>query len=204
MASDSNGEDRRSDFVKEMYRVYWANMARSMEGVWKILSPITVAGTIIAGVHKDYLPAPMGISLALLVIIWALNVTIDLNAWHRRNLFFAAKAEQEFLSEQDYGRLLPGRYRKPDKGWITFYQINVIAFLTFLFLSVLYASVWKLRDAGFVDGQLLPLAILVLGLLLSGINAWAKEKSARTHFKELFGMEGTSATIADDVENKAG
>jgi hypothetical protein len=94
-----NGNNSRKDFIKEMYHVYWANISRSMEGVWKVLAPITVAGTILAGVHKDLLPAPLGIAIAFVVVLWALNVTIDLNAWHRRNLFFVAKAEQSFLTE---------------------------------------------------------------------------------------------------------
>lgn len=109
----SENDRERRDFVKEMYRVYWANMARSMEGIWKVLGPVTVVGTIIAAVHRDYLPAPLGVSLAFVVILWALNVTIDLNSWHRRNLFFLVKAERTFLKDGDYGHLLPVRYRTP-------------------------------------------------------------------------------------------
>jgi len=26
--------EERADFIKEVYRVYWSNMGRSMDGVW--------------------------------------------------------------------------------------------------------------------------------------------------------------------------
>ncbi len=195
----SNGNSTRPEFLMEMYRVYWANIARSMEGVWKVLAPITVAGTILAGVHKDYLPASFGISLALVVILWALNVTIDLNAWHRRNLLFVAKAEQEFLAEKDYGRILPAAYRVPSAGWITFYTINAVTFVAFLILSALYAAIWELRDVGFVEGWLLPCIVLGGGLIATGLNAWAQERSARGHRDELFGKAATTETSASEA-----
>ena len=79
-------ENDRKSFIKEMYKVYWNNIARSMDGIWKVLAPITVTGTIIVGVQEDFFPASFGVTLAIMVIIWALNITIDLNDWHRRNL----------------------------------------------------------------------------------------------------------------------
>lgn len=189
MSNISNQEDRRADFIKEMYRVYWANISRSMEGVWKILAPITIAGTIIAAVHKDYLPPSLGISLAFIIILWALNVTIDLNAWHRRNLFFVVKAEKQFLFEEDYGQLIPKKYRNPKKGWITFYIINVGAFLFFLALTFWYAWFWKFPKAGLIDGWLLPIVVLSVGLILTILNFQVNEKSAKKRFKELFGQD---------------
>jgi hypothetical protein len=186
MSKKPEYENRRPDFIIEMYRVYWANMARSMEGVWKILAPITVAGTIIAAVHKDYLPAPLGISLAFLVIFWALNMTIDLNAWHRRNLFFLVRAEQNFLRSQDYGTLLPKKYKEPSVRWITFYEINALIFLAFLFLTVLYAFIWKLPKCDFASNWLVPISVLLAGVVSTLVNARVQDKSAQKHFRELF------------------
>ena len=182
-------EDRRADFVIEMYRVYWANMARSMEGVWKILAPITVAGTIIAAVHKEYLPGPLGISLAFLVIFWALNMTIDLNAWHRRNLFFLTKVEQQFLRSQDYGGLLPKEYKKPATGWITFYKINAWVFFAFLVLTVIYSALWKFPNTGATGNWLMPGVVFSVGVISTILNAREQGKSSQEHFNELFGKE---------------
>lgn len=189
MSNTSNHEDRRADFIKEMYRVYWANISRSMEGVWKILAPITVAGTIIAAVHKDYLPPSLGISLSFVIILWALNVTIDLNAWHRRNLFFVCKAEKLFLTPEDYGCILPSRYKKPKTDWIAFYAINATIYLSLLVLIILYAWVWKIWDTSFFSGWLLPIIVLIIGAVLTYRNFKEQERSAKDHFKELFGQD---------------
>jgi len=193
---------RRADFVIEMYRVYWANITRTMEGVWKVLAPLTVVGTIIAGVHKDYLPALLGFSLAFTIIFWALNVIIDLNSWHRRNLFFLTKVEQQFLRKEDYGYLLPARYKRPKSDWITFYCINATVFVVLLVLVAVYAVACKLVGTGFVSHWLIPIAILLVGIILTWLNAWAQKESAQKHFQELFGKPtqengtgGTNSTI---------
>ncbi|MDI6449104.1 hypothetical protein [Anaerobaca lacustris] len=182
--SDKPSSVDRHDFVKEMYRAYWANMARSMEGTWKVIAPVTVVGTIIAAVHRDYLPPSLGITLALAVVFWGLNVIIDLNAWHRRNLFFLSKAERFFLQDDDYGRLLPTAYKAPKRSWIEFYIIHAIAFLGLLLLCVLYGAFYKLT--GSIEDWLLPLFTFILGALLTFINFRKQEASAAKHFKELF------------------
>jgi hypothetical protein len=180
-------QEKRLDFVKEMYRVYWSNMARSMEGTWKVIAPLTIVGTIIGAIHKDYLPVSLGLSLALAIVFWALNVTIDLNAWHRRNLFFLTKAERVFLLPEDYGRLLPPSYRTPPKGWIEFYIIHSVTLLAIIGFIILYGAAWKLPGTGFVRGWLLPLVVLGAGLILTAVNFVVQETSARCRFSELFG-----------------
>lgn len=175
----------RDEFVREMYRVYWANMSRSMDGTWKLLAPVTVGGTIIAGVHKDYLPASMGLALAFLIVFWAMNITIDLNAWHRRNLLFASKAERTFLRESDFGTLLPSGYRTPKLDWITFYRINVMTFVVFLIIAVTYA-VHQIVATGLAWEWAVPALVLVLGTIVVALNYRAQEASAARHFRELF------------------
>ncbi len=160
--------EERADFVKEMDR--------------EILAPITVAGTLVVGVHRDFLPAPLGVSLAILVIIWGINVTIDLNAWHRRNLLFATKAEQQFLNPTDYGHLLPSVYSLPSKAWITFYLINVLIFVAFLVLVVLYGAMTLSRRERWLPGL-----VLLVGILGTSRNAWKQERSAGKRLRELFG-----------------
>jgi hypothetical protein len=185
--------DKRSDFIKEMYRVYWDNMARSMDGVWKTLAPITVAGTIIAGVEQKYFPAPLGLALAIIIVLWALNMTIEMNQWHRRNLFFVAKAERFFLNDLDYGRQLPKKYKKPLRNWVSFYSINAIVFLAFLELIVIYGSFWKFETLGYIEywkSWELPSATLIIGLGSTYWYAREQEKVSTKIFIELF--EGKS------------
>lgn len=182
MTENLHNNKNRTDFIKEMYGVYWANITRSMEGVWKVLAPLTVVGTIIAGVHQGYLPAIFGISLAFLIIFWALNVMIDLNDWHLRNLFFLTKVEHEFLNPEDYGRILPSKYRIPDKKCITFYKINSLVFLA-LFVLILVFAWYKLECTEFV----VLAVVLIVGGILTFYNKYHQDKSARKKFNELFG-----------------
>ena len=182
MTENLPNDKNRTDFIKEMYGVYWANITRSMEGVWKVLAPLTVVGTIIAAIDQGYLPAIFGISLAFLIIFWALNVMIDLNDWHRRNLFFLTKVEQEFLTSEDYGKLIPAKYKTPEKGWITFYKINAIVFLVLLALTVLFAY-YKLNCTEFV----VLAVVLIVGGILTFYNKYHQDKSTLKKFNELFG-----------------
>ena len=175
-------DKNRTDFIKEMYSVYWANITRSMEGVWKVLAPLTVVGTIMVAIHRCYLPADLGIYLALLIIFWALNVMIDLNDWHRRNLFFLTKVEQEFLNSEDYGKLIPAEYKTPKKGWITFYKINALVFLVLLALTVLFAC-YKLDCNEFV----VLAVVLIVGGILTFYNKYHQDARALKKFNELFG-----------------
>lgn len=182
MSEQLSKDEKRSDFIKEMYGVYWENITRSMEGVWKVLAPLTVVGTIMVAIHRCYLPADLGISLALLIIFWALNIMIDLNDWHRRNLFFLTKVEHEFLTSEDYGKLILAEYKTPKKGWITFYKINAIVFLVLLALTVLFAC-YKLDCTEFV----VLAVMLIVGGILTFYNKYHQDKSAHKKFKELFG-----------------
>jgi uncharacterized membrane protein len=175
-------EEFRKDFIKEMYGVYWENITRSMDGVWKVLTPLAVVGTIIGAIHQGYLPAMLGILLAFLVIFWALNIMIDLNDWHRRNLLFLTKAEHEFLNPEDYGKILPSKYRTPTKKWITFYTINSCVFLILSVLMLFYA--WPKLSFG----KFILLVILVaIGYVITYYNKSHQDKSAIEKHDELFG-----------------
>jgi uncharacterized integral membrane protein len=73
----------------------------------------------------------------------------------------------------------------------------VTAFLAFLVLAVLYAALWKLRDMGFAEGWLMPLIVLLVGSILTGLNFCAQECSARLHHQELFGKNKRQERTAE-------
>lgn len=186
MAAEHQQNGQRSEFIKEMYRIYWANMARSMDGVWKTLAPITVAGTIIAAVDQQYLPMWIGTSFSMVIVLWALNVSIDMNAWHRRNLFLACKAEAEFLRTEDYGHLLPAAYKTPPTKWITFYKVNAYVFVALLLLTMLYVVFFGVDHSGYAIETWIPMVVLASGGIATIVNAVAQERSAKTRHQELF------------------
>jgi cytochrome bd-type quinol oxidase subunit 1 len=99
---------------------------------------------------------------------------------------FPQKAEQIFLTDDDYGRLLPKKYKTPKKGWITFYKINMITFLLFLILTLLYAVFWKLCSGRFFEDWLLPIEVLLIGIPLTWVNMRQQERSSKQNYKELF------------------
>lgn len=185
-----NNEQYRNHFLQEQYGYLWANVDRSMKGIWSIIGVITVIGTIIVAIHKNYLPFNLGAIFAFGIIFWAINVTIDLNAWHRRNLFFITSIEREFVLNSDYGKLLPKKYRKPKPNWITFYSINIITFVLLLIVFSIYIFCEhnKLLPNmkwyhNFMDWHWL---VWITGVVVSCVNFKKQNNSANNHWKELF------------------
>jgi hypothetical protein len=161
-----------------------------MNGIWNVLATITLAGATIAAIEQKYVPLHIGIAGIYLIVLWAINMTIDLNSWHVRNLIFLAAIEREFLASSDYGRLLPKAYRTPATGWITYFSLNLLAFLILLGMCITYAY----GKGG--CGQALTLNILGIayywwllgtGLLYTGLHWWGECRSANKHRSELFG-----------------
>jgi len=181
MENDEQSKARRDEFLIQWYGVLWSNVNRSMEGIWKVLAPIAVVGTIMAAVQQGYLPLALGSALTFVILLWALNMTIDLNQWHRRNLIFLTAVEREFMLEEDYGRLIPAKYRTRGSGWIRFYTINALVFTVLLMLAAGYAALYT-TDAG---GACYHWAILAAGVVLTGVNVWDTEKRAREYASEL-------------------
>ncbi|WP_347841612.1 hypothetical protein [uncultured Draconibacterium sp.] len=137
----------RNEFLIKRYEVLWGNIDRSMNGIWNILATITIVGTMVFAVESGKMPGPFGKTVGFIVIFWALNIALDLNAWHQRNLAFLTAIERAFLKDGDYGRIIPKSYRTPKStSLVTFYVINV---LTFSFLLIAF-SVWSMvpRSSG--------------------------------------------------------
>ena len=164
------------------YEILWSNINRSMEGIWKTLAPITVVGTIVLAIEKGYVTYPIGSALVFLILLWGLNLTVDLNNWHRRNLCFLTAVEREFLRNNDYGRLTLSKYRKPSHKWITFYKINFITFSILLLVCIIYfcCASTKQKD------MLWSWVLLIIGIGVTCYNIILHERAAKERLKELF------------------
>ncbi len=66
------------------------------------------------------------------------------------------------------------------------FKINAWIFLSFLFLTVLYAFIWKLPKGDFVSNWLVPILVLLAGVVSTLVNARIQDKSAQKHFRGLF------------------
>lgn len=80
-------------------------------------------------------------------------------------------------------------------------MINIITFVLFLLLTLIYAIAWKLHDARFCEGWLLPMAVLVVGIALTWFNMRKQEQSAQRNFKELFQDKTPNMTTPGNHED---
>ena len=167
----TSSHSNRSQFLIDRYCHLWSNVDRSMKGIWSILGTITIIGIILTAIYKDHLSLNIGAVLLFIILFWALNMTIDLNAWHTRNLFFIAAIEREFLSQDDYGKLLPVSYRTPKHKWITFYFINIITFILLLFSISFYIFRFQINSCYMKDWYVHLIEwhwlVLILGILIT-------------------------------------
>ncbi|HZT69268.1 MAG TPA: hypothetical protein VFC10_05915 [Terriglobia bacterium] len=130
--------DSRDEFLLKWYTVLWSNIDRSMRSIWEIVGPMALVGG--AFLFTDKLGLQLTTSLQLVVLFWALNNTMDMNSWHRRNLIFLTRVERQFLRESDYGTVIPSSFKEPPKRWIQFYKINFYTF--FGLLAVIIVTYW--------------------------------------------------------------
>lgn len=182
----SSEHPQRSEFLVSWYDVLWRNIDRSMTGMWQVLAPITVVGTGLWAVGGEYLPLWVGGPAIVFVIMWAINLTIDLNSWHRRNLYLLATVERQFLSEGDYGRLIPRRYRTPQQRWVRFYVVHGLTLGILLPLAFAYLCqiAWS-RDVHCMTWFALVGALLA-GLTFTGHHLRQDRRNASEMHAELF------------------
>ncbi len=101
-------------------------------------------------------------------------------------MFFITAIEREFLEESDFGTLLPRSYKMPQSGWITYYRINMIAFLGMLVMVGVYVGCSLTNESKTCVHWL----ILGAGALVTVINYILQERSAKKHFREMFQEHG--------------
>jgi hypothetical protein len=154
--------EERAEFLRTWYQVLWSNIDRSMTSIWQIAGPIALVGA--AFIYMDRLGPHLTASLQLVIVFWALNNTIDMNSWHRRNLIFISRVECQFLREEDYGVVIPSSFRMPRIDWIEFYSINALTFLVLLGVVITVYAVKLFRIPPVSPCNILgPTAVLILG-----------------------------------------
>lgn len=173
----------RNTFLIEWYKILWNNARSSMDGVWKLIGPITIVGTIWIAIQKGYLEANLGYSLAFIILLWGINITIDFNQWHRRNLIIFSAVEREFLKDEDYGKLIPKDFREPKLEWISFYKI-----CCWVFCLILLISVWQalLHTCDYKWYEQYHWLFLLTGIPYTFCYYNEQEKSTKKYYKEIF------------------
>lgn len=178
--------DHRDEFLRTWYGVLWSNIDRSMTSIWQIAGPIALVGA--AFIYMDKFGPHLTASLQLVILFWALNNTMDMNAWHRRNLIFVARVERQFLKEADYGAIIPGSFREPRVDWIEFYSINFVTFLALLIIVIVVYIAKVLHTLPSTSCLVLgPIAILFAGLCSTAYTFRRCEKQISRYFRETQG-----------------
>jgi hypothetical protein len=175
--------DKRDEFLRTWYTVLWSNIDRSMTSIWQIAGPIALVGA--AFIAEDKLGVNVTTSLQLVILFWALNNTMDMNSWHRRNLIFVARVERQFLLPSDYGVVAPRSFREPRTDWIEFYAINFWTFCLLLGVVVVNYLVKAFRGSlQSLCSVLGPLTVLVIGSVFTAYTYSRCEKQIQRYFDE--------------------
>lgn len=178
----------REAFLIEWYKILWNNARQSMDGLWKLVGPLTLVGSVWVAINQNFIPYNLGNSLVFVILFWAINITIDYNQWHRRNLIFLTAVEREFFTDKDYGRLIPSKFKIPKSSWVGFYRICGFIFCALLILSV-YASFFPPGKEATWNAPVVSrydLLILIVGIVFSWCNYRNQEKSTKSYIDELF------------------
>ena len=125
-----NGQEQptqnlRGEFLQKWYGDLWRNIDRSFTTVWQSFAAIGAAMAIYAGIFSGRIPTFEGTIAAILVFTWAVALTLDSNKWFIRNIIFISRIEQEFLRDDDYGRIIPKEYRQHGFRIAGFYKVNL-------------------------------------------------------------------------------
>lgn len=180
--------DEHDEFLQTWYKVLWSNIDRSMTSIWQIAGPIGLVGA--AFIYMDRLGPHLTVSMQLVVVFWALNNTIDMNSWHRRNLVFVSRVERHFLKETDYGVVIPSSFREPKIDWIEFYSINLTTFLVLMGIVVAVYVVKVFRSSPFSPCLAVgPAAVFLLGLIATAYTFRRCEKQIIRYLRDT---QGTS------------
>lgn len=175
--------DRRDEFLRTWYQVLWSNIDRSMTSIWQIAGPIGLVGAVF--VYIDRLGPHLAVCLQLVIGFWALNNTIDMNSWHRRNLIFVFRVERQFLHDRDYGVVIPSSFREPRTDWIQFYTINFVTFLVMIAMVIAVYLVKMFRIPPATPCVLVgPAVVLLAGIIATAYTHRRCERRIATYLRE--------------------
>lgn len=94
-------DDRRADFLIEMYKQMWTNINRHILVVWQSVSVLVGTLAAFALVEKKVISLDVACSLVVMISAWLVAHTIDANYWFNRNLAIISNIERQFLHSND-------------------------------------------------------------------------------------------------------
>ena len=110
----SKADDLRHDFLLKLYETAWKNIIRTDELLWKVF--LTYASVVLATLFlsdKVFNNLVYGIAIALAITAIATCHAFNVNLWFMRNLVLISNVEVEFLNANDYGVVIPAKWKPP-------------------------------------------------------------------------------------------
>lgn len=102
--------DDRNKFLIEMYNNNWANISRSDDAAWKMIASYAALLAVVFFIYDKIGLWVAGIIL-MLFSFFGMLFTLNQNLWFVRNIGIISNLEQEFLSEIDYGVIIPKKWK---------------------------------------------------------------------------------------------
>lgn len=93
--------DRRDEFLVEMYQQMFNDINRHIMVVWQSVGVVVGAFAIFALVEKHVLSLDIAASIMILLCAWLYAHLVDSGYWYNRNLAIIANIERQFLTKDD-------------------------------------------------------------------------------------------------------
>ncbi len=169
MMDGLNEMGKREQFLLHFYDQLWGSITRAEQGLWQFVAAfvVVIGGQWALGEKQPVLAA----YVAIIVLFWAINVTINAGKWFEHNRIIIIHIEKEFI-QNDVGKIIPASYHeRRTRWWFTpLYIINVLVF-TFIMMVFIYYK-WDAVWAHVNPFDKLITIVLVIGGLVGTTYHW--------------------------------
>lgn len=172
--------EKREEFLLKMYETTWHNIARTDEALWRFfIAYVTVIIAAIFVSDKYLNDIFYGLIIAVFITAVATCYSFNVNLWFLRNLLIVGNLEAVFLDANDYGKIIPGKWKPPFKAsFINLKEFPTILGFAYPVFAILMATNYWGRLCDEQKHILKPYFIIVSILVIIYIyfmNDWFNE-----------------------------
>lgn len=94
-------EDRRDEFLLQIYNQMFSDINRHILVVWQSVGVVVGAFAIYALAEKQIVPIDVAETIIVILCAWLWTHILDAGYWYNRNLAIIANIERHFLTKDD-------------------------------------------------------------------------------------------------------
>ena len=94
-------QDRRDEFLLEIYRQMFNDINRHIMVIWQSVGVLVGALAVFSLLEKQVISADIAASIIVLLVAWLYGHLYDAGYWYNRNLVIIANIERQFLWSSD-------------------------------------------------------------------------------------------------------